>query len=130
MGASKSTISVFLPIFFSALVVCGVALCACAYCHRPNYFTYIRGWGGGTGDDDEDEDPEKGRRRKKAKRRRRRPEPQVIAVETESAGRPMPGGYAAGGQQGDFSVVSVDPSDAEEIEVVEVHPDLDWQRQK
>ncbi|KAF8248141.1 hypothetical protein K440DRAFT_626776 [Wilcoxina mikolae CBS 423.85] len=34
---SKSNISVFLPIFFSALVICGIVLCTCAYCHRPNF---------------------------------------------------------------------------------------------
>lgn len=44
---SKSTISVFLPVFFSALVICGVVLCTCAYCHRPSFLFFRGGRGSG-----------------------------------------------------------------------------------
>jgi hypothetical protein len=39
--APNRIISVFLPIFFSALVICGIVLCTCALCHRPHYLTYF-----------------------------------------------------------------------------------------
>lgn len=52
--APNRIISVFLPIFFSALVVCGIVLCTCALCHRPHYLTYFsfgRGRGNVDGSD-------------------------------------------------------------------------------
>lgn len=47
---TKPQIAVFLPIFFSALVICAVVLCTCMYCHRPNFLGFGgRGRGSGSG---------------------------------------------------------------------------------
>jgi len=55
---SKSQIAVFLPIFFSALVICAVVLCTCMYCRRPSFLGFggggggVGGGGGGAGGSD------------------------------------------------------------------------------
>jgi hypothetical protein len=33
-------IGIFLPVFFSALVICAVVLCACGVCQRPAFLTF------------------------------------------------------------------------------------------
>ncbi|RPB05265.1 hypothetical protein L873DRAFT_1664018 [Choiromyces venosus 120613-1] len=45
MGMSKTTVSFFLPIFFSTLVICAIVLCTCAYCYKPSYLLRLQGGG-------------------------------------------------------------------------------------
>lgn len=45
MGMSKTTVSFFLPIFFSTLVICAIVLCTCAYCYKPSYLLRLQGRG-------------------------------------------------------------------------------------
>ncbi|KAG0634934.1 hypothetical protein HOY80DRAFT_1012233 [Tuber brumale] len=67
MGMSKTTVSFFLPIFFSTLVICAIVLCTCAYCYKPSYLLRLQGGG-------RDHDLEKA------------PRGRIIGIQTEVAG--------------------------------------------
>ncbi|KAI5791849.1 hypothetical protein EDC01DRAFT_630358 [Geopyxis carbonaria] len=110
---SKSTISVFLPIFFAALVICAIVLCTCAFCGRPSFFSYLRG------SNESIYDEEKG------------PEAQVVSIEHETVGSiDMPEATyvhhpSSNPDVEDIDIVDAQPPSAENIEVVDAHPDLD-----
>ncbi|TGZ78274.1 hypothetical protein EX30DRAFT_161987 [Ascodesmis nigricans] len=89
MGSSKSTLSIFLPVFFACLVLCFAILCACYSCRNTRRFRYlpifhILGVGSRGDDSDYDSDVEKVPRRKKKKKRRRQ-RPQIVVEEPYSA---------------------------------------------
>ncbi|KAF8543255.1 hypothetical protein BDD12DRAFT_245510 [Trichophaea hybrida] len=118
---SKSNISVFLPIFFSALVICGIVLCTCAYCHRPN-FLFLGG--SRYSDSDSTSSSEKGEHRPHGSHGDHSGHGgPVIMVEPESATYGPPGGFE-GPSAEPVDIVEAVP-DAEVIDVVEAHPDLD-----
>ncbi|KAA8913888.1 hypothetical protein FN846DRAFT_886306 [Sphaerosporella brunnea] len=131
---TKPVIAVFLPVFFSALVICAIVLCTCAYCHKPNFFGFRRG--GGQGDDHtsySDSSIEKGEGPPgpapppPARRKQSRRHPRILETETVSVGGP--GAFPGGGGHGrrphaeNVEIVDADGPDAEVIDVVDAHPD-------
>jgi len=132
---ANQTISIFLPIFFAALVICGIVICTCLYCHRPNA-RFLSGLSFGRRGHTDGGDPEKGERRKRKKPRKGRkerlpgrPPGRIVSVEQETVAHvsipgqlPHEGGPASAQH---VNVVDADP-DAEVINVVDaVHPDID-----
>ncbi|KAI5817660.1 hypothetical protein BZA77DRAFT_352610 [Pyronema omphalodes] len=127
--APNRIISVFLPIFFSALVVCGIVLCTCALCHRPHYLTYFsfgRGRGNVDGSDITDStgssssgtsssDAEKGHGRGPS-----RPQKAAYAKQQKRGkSQKRPGGYGRVPQVMDRRTVRVDGPAREDINIVD-----------
>jgi len=106
---TSSTISIFLPVFFAALVVCGIVLCTCAYCHRPNFFVHLQSG---------DLDPEK----------QGAPTGHITDIEHVHVGgsdSPPPVEHVhhnSGGPEV-FDVEEAEPAEASVIDIVEAHPE-------
>ncbi|PWW74142.1 hypothetical protein C7212DRAFT_353741 [Tuber magnatum] len=95
MGMSKTTVSFFLPIFFSTLVICAIVLCTCAYCYKPSYLLRLQGGG-------RDHDLEKA------------PRGRIIGIKTEIAGN-----HPSERREAAF----VEVADGEVIDVLEAVPE-------